>query len=243
MALQTASSGDIQPFLHGLCMALNFQEDTEDEGDDGQNGAFLANKIEELYKTEVAVYEKLRAHQGRNIPRLLATVELDLAPADVVVTLISSGNGVGFEPLKVNGMLLQYIDGCTLGHQSTTVPVRACKVSSMRLYLPSASWATTISSKTEIYNRADPVRRRSRVGKRQTQHGRGGSRGSRDEAVAGHHGFELRYEESRRYWQWAAREGADDGFCKDAIRREVRPGVVGYEAPWFAEKMKTITGA
>jgi hypothetical protein len=46
--------------------------------------------------------------------------------------------------------------------------------------------------------------------------------------VLGRHGFELGYESELRYAEWADTE---DGFCKGAVGREIRPGVVVYSRP------------
>jgi hypothetical protein len=46
----------------------DFQEKTEDDWDDGQNEAFLANELLGLYKAETATYDALRTYQGRLIP-------------------------------------------------------------------------------------------------------------------------------------------------------------------------------
>ncbi|KAK7422777.1 hypothetical protein QQZ08_009402 [Neonectria magnoliae] len=108
---QSVQSGAVYQFLDDLHRIENFQDDTEEDWDDAQNEAFLADELLRLYKTEVAVYDRLHEYQGRVIPRLLAAIDIDIAPTGHATEVSEKG---GFEPFKVKGLLLQYIDGCDL---------------------------------------------------------------------------------------------------------------------------------
>jgi len=78
--VQSVKSGSICRFLENLHSIPNFQDDTEEDWDDAENEAFLADELHRLFTTEAAAYEKLHTHQGRVIPKLLAQVEMDIAP-------------------------------------------------------------------------------------------------------------------------------------------------------------------
>src|SRR5205807_99263 len=97
---------EVLNFLRDLHYVKDFQEKTEDDWDDAQNEAFLANKLLELYMAEAATYNALRSHQGFLIPRLLAVVSLDLTPPDT-----QGEFGRPEELFQVKGILLQYIEG------------------------------------------------------------------------------------------------------------------------------------
>ena len=66
--IEFVQSGEVLNFLRDLHYVKDFQEKTEDDWDDAQNEAFLANKLLELYTAETATYNALRSHQGFLIP-------------------------------------------------------------------------------------------------------------------------------------------------------------------------------
>jgi len=72
---------------------------------------FLADEHLRLYKTERKAYHALTDHQGGVLPQILATVDLDITPTD---SDLGSTQQRAFEPFKVKGLLLQYIDDFNL---------------------------------------------------------------------------------------------------------------------------------
>jgi hypothetical protein len=57
--IQSIRSGSICRFLEDLHNIPNFQDDTEEDWDDAENEAFLADELRRLFTTEAAAYEKL----------------------------------------------------------------------------------------------------------------------------------------------------------------------------------------
>jgi hypothetical protein len=79
----------------------------------GQDEAFLQDKCHDLYKTELAAYRALIPLQGVCIPKLLATVMLQLFPeADPEIQKYTA----------IYGLLLSYIPGFTLDQLPHHVP-------------------------------------------------------------------------------------------------------------------------
>lgn len=80
---ESIENGSIYPFLHDAHTIKNFYWDTGDDWDAAQDEAYVADQLVENHETEVAVYHALRAYQGRQIPKFLAAVGLELAPLPV----------------------------------------------------------------------------------------------------------------------------------------------------------------
>ena len=139
------AAGTVSRFLDGLRNIETFQEDTEEDWDDAQIEAFLADEQMRLYEMEMKVYSELREYQGRLIPKLLAAVslELSLPVEDTPGEIENDQNRV--EPLLVKGILLQYIEASTWGACQTTPPSRADKRSWTNHSPPSGSSETTTS--------------------------------------------------------------------------------------------------
>lgn len=68
---ESVESGAIDTFLHDLHHTPDYQDETEEDWNDAQNEAYLADMVSGFYKSEVAVYNALREHQGRLLPRFL----------------------------------------------------------------------------------------------------------------------------------------------------------------------------
>ncbi|KAK0710079.1 hypothetical protein B0T26DRAFT_755198 [Lasiosphaeria miniovina] len=85
--------------------------DTEEDWDDAENESFLADESLRLFTTEYTAYDRLSNHQGRSIPRLLAAVDIDIAPPPPGLAPAAEGD---FEPFKVQGIILQYLEGIEL---------------------------------------------------------------------------------------------------------------------------------
>ncbi|KAK4143002.1 uncharacterized protein C8A04DRAFT_29404 [Dichotomopilus funicola] len=101
--------GAARQFLYNLHTIPNFEEDTEETWDDGQNEAFLTSQVHKLFATETTVYDTLRDIQGKLVPRLVARGHLPLSLPDAGIGLADAA-----ELLHIKGILLQYIDGFSL---------------------------------------------------------------------------------------------------------------------------------
>lgn len=110
--IQYVQSGAVNQFLHNLRHVESFQSDTEDDWETEQEEALAAHKSLEYFETESAVYNVLREYQGKAIPRLLAAVDLNLTPPGV------DDNDV----FHVKGLLLEYIDGFTMADITEHAP-------------------------------------------------------------------------------------------------------------------------
>ncbi|KAF4976071.1 hypothetical protein FZEAL_7218 [Fusarium zealandicum] len=247
--LDAVKSGAICSFLHDLHEIPKYKDDTEEDWDDAQNEAFLADELHGLYKTEVAVYNALNQYQGRLIPTLLAAVELDIAPAKPDI----HPSAQDLEPCKVRGILLQYIPGHSMKHLPDHFPR-----SSWQDIVDQALLVVNVLGDHSILNR--DVRPENFLISKKTEvdisryqvfmidfalcrfRGRdesdlewGRAKHTKDEegAIAlrmkklleKEHGFDLQYQDSMRYAKWADTE---DNFHHNAVRTELRPGVVVY---------------
>lgn len=250
--IRSVESGSIHQFLHDLHHTKGFQQNTEEDWDDAQNEAFLADELLGLYKTETATYDALRHYQGRLIPRLLAAVDLDLTPPNKDLDASGQGN---FEPFQIKGILLQYINGFSLWNTPDHAPQ-----SSWQDIVDQAVTIVRILGDHNILNKdvrpenfivstaADGHEQQQRYhvfmidfalcrfrGEDESDLDWGRAKHSKDEegAVAlrmkkklfEDYNFQLRYEDSLRYIGWA--ETADN-FRGHAIKTELRPGVALY---------------
>ena len=115
----------VRNFLHNLHHVEDFQEETEDDWDDAQNEAFLADKLLKLYTTETATYNALQNHQGSQIPRLFAAINLDLTPPNA-----HGEDSRSEELLQVKGILIQYIKGFRpTGSRPSVIMAKYCRPS------------------------------------------------------------------------------------------------------------------
>ncbi len=102
--IRAVQTGTVHQFLHKLHHVKNFRRETEDDWEDWECEAFLADECLQTFLYEAAVYEALREHQGKKIPRVLAAVDLNLTPPGVE----------DHELFHAKGILLEYIDGFDL---------------------------------------------------------------------------------------------------------------------------------
>ena len=102
--IRAVQTGTVHQFLHKLHHDKNFRRETEDDWEDWECEAFLADECHQTFLYEAAVYEALRVHQGKAIPRLLAAVDLNLTPLGVE----------DHELFHAKGLLLEYINGFDL---------------------------------------------------------------------------------------------------------------------------------
>lgn len=256
--IDSVESGAIQRFLHDLRHIDRFQEDTEEDWDDAQNEAFLSHELLRLYDAEVAVYDALRDHQGRLIPKVIAAVDLDLATSSSTLHCDDRGD---FAPFRVRGILLEYINGCNLMDIVDHFPR-----SSWQRIVNQAVATIRILSDHNILNNdvrpenfvvcpvgdGDPKQDpqvfmidfalcRFRAADEsdaewgRAKHGKDeeGAIGLRMKKVLAYHDYELDYEYSQRYAEWA---DTDDTFAEGAVKTELEPGVIVYtRAPKKAE--------
>lgn len=110
--IHSIQTGTVHQFLYNLHHVRDFQEDTEDDWDNAQDEAFVADKALQYYTAEAAVYNALRECQGKVIPRLLAAVDLNLTPP----------GADDHELFHVKGLLLEYIDGFSLENLTDHAP-------------------------------------------------------------------------------------------------------------------------
>ncbi|KAE8415951.1 hypothetical protein BDV36DRAFT_310589 [Aspergillus pseudocaelatus] len=89
----------------------------EDEGDtwnDPQNEPYLHDHMQDLYETEVELYQTLKDIQGKDIPQLFACL--------IVSSSSSSQEFSVNKYIDVPGVLLQYIDGFLLTDMAAHAP-------------------------------------------------------------------------------------------------------------------------
>ncbi|TPX10701.1 uncharacterized protein E0L32_008270 [Thyridium curvatum] len=115
--INAVRTGAARQFLHNLHTIPDFEEDTGESWDDGQIEAFLTGQVHELFNTEATVYDTLRDIQGKLVPRLVARVHLPLSLPDAGIGLADA-----VELLHIKGILLQYIDGFSLSKVQDHAP-------------------------------------------------------------------------------------------------------------------------
>jgi serine/threonine protein kinase len=109
--IEFVRSGRAQDFLEKLRHDDAFEEP---EGGWGiaENEAYLYNECTEMFKAEIAVYNKLQGYQGTRIPRLFGPVTLSIGSPQVEKGIDTTTSDT--ELLKVNGILIELISGFTL---------------------------------------------------------------------------------------------------------------------------------
>lgn len=107
-------SGGVEGFLLRLG-DKQFKDETEEDWNAGQIEAGLANDMREMYRVETTVYDRLGDVQGKIVPRVIAAVELGIAPAD-----INFNNQQ--QHFQIKGILLEYIPGFSLRDLDTKAP-------------------------------------------------------------------------------------------------------------------------
>ncbi|KAK7756173.1 hypothetical protein SLS62_001765 [Diatrype stigma] len=83
---------------------------------DGQNEAYLTYKLQQSYDAERAIYAALEEYQGVYIPRLLLPVNRNIMPTGV------SQPSEGSEVYHIKGLLLQYLEGFKLSEIEDYAP-------------------------------------------------------------------------------------------------------------------------
>lgn len=102
-------SGRALDFLDRLRHDDDFEE-PEEGWDTAENETYLYNSCMDMWKAEIAVYDKLQRYQGAQIPRLLAPVTLRIGPT------YGDTASDDTELFQVKGILLERIQGFTLAN-------------------------------------------------------------------------------------------------------------------------------
>ena len=256
--IDSVKSGAINSYLHDLTHIDLFEESRRTDRDDAQNEAFLAHKLLRQYNAEIALYDGLRDQQGDVIPKVVAAVDLDLELATSSGTP-SRCDREDFEPFRVKGILLEHIDGCNLLDIVDHFPRSSWQdIVNQAIAIVGMTDDRNILN-TDVRPRnflvcTDPDGRRhpyckvfmidfgmSRFrGPDESDAEWGRAKHGEDEecavgivmkSVLSDHGFELPYEPSSKYYEWAETEDTEDSFYEHAIKTEVSPGVVVYSLP------------
>lgn len=250
--IESVESGNIYRFLHNLRHVKNFQQDTEDDWNDAENEAFLAHELVRLHTAEVAVYDALSDKQGVLIPRLIASVNVELELPTPGDTRHRVGRD-GFAPFRVKGILLEYLKGSSLLHIVDHFP----RLSWQYIVDQAIAIVHTLDDHNILNDDVDPrnflvcggpdgcIQHNPQVfmidfalcrfrapNESDAEWGRAkhgmdeeGAVGLRMKKLLGENGFELRYKARRKYAQWADK---DDSIPENAIKTELRPGVFMY---------------
>ncbi|KAK3985759.1 hypothetical protein QBC44DRAFT_345105 [Cladorrhinum sp. PSN332] len=114
-------TGEFDKLIRGIHQlprkVYKYEPQGGEEWYDGECEAALADELHEMFKEETAVYKTLRNLQGLLIPKLLAKVELDIAPPQVDTNPVD-----GLEPFKIKGILMQRLEGFPLREISHRCP-------------------------------------------------------------------------------------------------------------------------
>ena len=110
---------DCLEFLRPLrdLSAEDFDE-PEEGWDDGRNETYLYDRCLDFFDAEKKAYNTLEEFQGKQIPYLLAEVELRFTSPEGITTITDSTEHFD----RVKGVLLEFIDGCTLDVMPTYFP-------------------------------------------------------------------------------------------------------------------------
>lgn len=216
---------------HGNEPAENEPEGNSPEGtkwNDQQNEVYLLDLCLDMFERECAAYDRLKDLQGQDIPQLVAKVRFPLAP--------SSAQGIPREFVEVKGILLEFIDGFTLGGLVDRAPredwqaicdqaVRVVRLCDEREILnkdvrPSNVMVAPLALEQNAYRvvMLDFAQCRLRTvddfdkrwGRHKWTQDEEGAIGYVMQNRLKKAKFKLVYEPSRRYLEWASVEGDDD---------------------------------
>ncbi|KAM0217589.1 hypothetical protein ACHAQD_007332 [Fusarium lateritium] len=110
------ASGRIEEFLEKLRTVPNFEADTEGDWDEAEVEAFLASELQKYFNSETETYKRLREYQGKDVPHFFASVTLDEPVSDVVLTAEQQNLH------QHKGVLLQYLPGYSLSGMIDNAP-------------------------------------------------------------------------------------------------------------------------
>jgi hypothetical protein len=224
--IRSIQSGAIRRFLHDLHNVEDFLEDTGEDWDNAQNEAFLADELLKLYKAETATYNALHNHQGHLVPRLLAAVDLNLTPSNVE----EPSQREDLDLFHVKGILLEYVEGFSLSDIHDRCPRSAWQdIVGQAIAIVNVLGDQNIlnqdvrpenfmvsakkDDKYQVYMIDFGQCRLRRKDESESEWGRAKFNQDEEGAVGlvmkkmlGDHGFELHYEISERYVEWAEGE-------------------------------------
>ena len=111
-----AWNGGAESFLQRLHDDKGFG-DEDDKWDAVENETFLAWECTQMFEAEVAAYQRLLEHQGRLIPRLVSVGTLEIS-----TTATEPDNGKFPAWFATPGILIEYIEGFSLAELDSYVP-------------------------------------------------------------------------------------------------------------------------
>ncbi|KAM0548324.1 hypothetical protein ACHAO7_006749 [Fusarium culmorum] len=110
-------SGKVATFSEQLHWNVPYYvEDGDSDWDEAEDEAFIDDEERKLYEAEIAVYDRLKEYQGICIPKILATVKLDIPPPNAALTAQQR------ELHQQKGLLLQYLPGPTIQEMIVETP-------------------------------------------------------------------------------------------------------------------------
>lgn len=245
----SAPKSDMVKFLHQLHNNPKALMNTERAWDGAKNEAFLADEMRRMHATETRVYKTLSASQGKQIPRLYASVDVTMA--------VEGGTPWHRqeELFSIGGILIEYIPGFTLRDMPAVAPR-----SSWQDIMDEALEAVDILGDHDILNRdvhpgnfmvlplperhqhprgyrvcmidfglcqfRGPHESDVEWGRRKFEQDEEGAVGLvMKEMLAEQHGFDLRYRDSGRYCEFAGAGKAERLTDEDRIRMRRSGGV------------------
>lgn len=115
--LHKLKSGDLQDFLGRLQAEEDSEDDDdEDDWDAAENEAYLADMMLNYFRAEVSTYSALQKHQADLVPRLFAQVTLQVVQPDIPLDKQHQ------DICQVRGILLEYLEGFTLSSLQESAP-------------------------------------------------------------------------------------------------------------------------
>ncbi|KAH7018088.1 uncharacterized protein B0I36DRAFT_297556 [Microdochium trichocladiopsis] len=148
-------SGEADRFLSRLKTDSDLAEKEGGDWDDAECEAYLASEAMQLRNTEMAIYDVLKPLQGKQIPRVLSGVTLDIDPRSHANVTASNGAGAvavaashptpsSAEPnyvFHVHGLLLEYLEGFTMAE--------------LVKHAPQSAWQNVVDQAVEIVRKLD----------------------------------------------------------------------------------------
>ncbi|KAL2683227.1 hypothetical protein Neosp_007695 [[Neocosmospora] mangrovei] len=117
--LHKLQSRDLQEFLGRLQAEEDSEEDDDDDADNwdaSENESWLADMMLNYFRAEVATYSALQKYQGDIIPRLFTQVTLQVAQSDTPLDEQQQ------DICLVKGILIEYLKGFTLSSLKSSAP-------------------------------------------------------------------------------------------------------------------------
>lgn len=226
--LDFVKNGDASEFLALLRGDDRFEEPEGEPWTDLQNGIYLVFWCVQMYRSECAAYDRLKDLQGKEIPQLFAKVRLPAAPP-----FAADLQGEFYE---IKGILLEFIDGFTLGELPFNAPqyhwqeicdeaLRIVELCNDRNILnrdvrPGNVMVAPLRSGDNAYRVVmldfalsrlrSPEDSDLKWGRNKWSVDEEGSIGEVMQLELKEFGFNLKYQHSYRYMEWGCKEGDED---------------------------------